>query len=178
MRALVVYESMFGNTAALADHVAAGLADSLVVELVEVGAAAPVLPDEPGGRPDLLVLGAPTHAFGLSTAGTRRAATDRSAEPLVSGRIGLREWLDGERPDLAGLATATFDTRIERPRLPGSAARVLRRRLLRHGCRPIVEPQSFYVTTTTGPLSAGEVTRARQWGRALAAAVPAAAQPA
>ena len=40
MRARVVYESMFGNTQAIAQAVADGLAESMQVEVEEIGAAA------------------------------------------------------------------------------------------------------------------------------------------
>jgi flavodoxin len=60
-RALVVYESMFGNTEAIAHAIAEGLSPHLSVELVEVSAAPITLRDV-----DLLVTGAPTHAFGLT----------------------------------------------------------------------------------------------------------------
>lgn len=89
--------------------------------------------------------------------------------PAISGRIGLREWLDGASPDLRGLPTATFDTSVARPRLPGSAARVL----LRRGCRSIGAPESFYLTSTSGPLADGERERARRWGNTVAATITA-----
>ena len=40
MRARVVYESMFGNTQAIAQAVADGLAETMSVDLEEVGSAA------------------------------------------------------------------------------------------------------------------------------------------
>ena len=104
MRALVVFESMFGNTKVIADAVADGLATRMRVTAVEVGAA-----------------------------------------------------------------PAAFDTRIDKPRLPGSAARAAERRLRRLGFRIAARPASFYVAGTPGPLVAGEPERARQWGEELGA---------
>ncbi|WP_353744571.1 flavodoxin domain-containing protein, partial [Thermocrispum sp.] len=39
MHALVVYESMYGNTKAIAEAIARGLASAAQVDLVEVGSA-------------------------------------------------------------------------------------------------------------------------------------------
>lgn len=81
MRALVVFESMFGNTQVIARSVADGLAPRMRVDLVEVGAAPTAL----DGDVDLLVVGGPTHAFGMSRAGTRQSAAQQSQRGLVSG---------------------------------------------------------------------------------------------
>jgi flavodoxin len=67
MHAIVVYESMFGNTQRVAEAVAAGIAAHMTVELIEVGAA----PTQIGEDVGLLVVGGPTHAFGLSRQSTR-----------------------------------------------------------------------------------------------------------
>ena len=117
-RALVVYESMFGNTEAIAHAIAEGLSSQLSVELVEVSAAPTTLRDV-----DLLVAGGPTHAFGLSRRSTRESAREQAPDGLVSSGNGLREWLDAVHDDAATTLTATFDTRVNRPRVPGSAAR-------------------------------------------------------
>lgn len=109
MRALVVYESLFGNTEAVARAVAAGLASPHVsaVDVVEVH-------DAPASVPagvDLVVVGGPTHAFGLTRAGTRADAMRRSRTAAPArATIGLREWLDGLAPAADRLAVAaTFD---------------------------------------------------------------------
>jgi hypothetical protein len=164
MRARVVYESMFGNTQVIAPAVAEGLADNMTVDLEEVSAAATDVDDDI----DLLVLGGPTHAFGLSRERTRESAAAQAVGGVVSAGGGLREWLgkvtEGS-PDIA--AAAAFDTRADKPRLPGSAAHGAERRLRRLGFH-IVEPAaSFYVTDMTGPLVDGERDRARRWGELL-----------
>jgi hypothetical protein len=85
----------------------------------------------------------------------------------VSERNGLREWLTTlERTDRS-LAAAAFDTRIDRPRVPGSAARGAEKRLRKLGFRIACPSESFYVTGTTGPLIDGETERARRWGEEL-----------
>jgi flavodoxin len=61
MKVLVVYESMFGNTEQVARAIAAGVRESMDVELTEVAAAPPDV-----GPVALIVAGGPTHAFSMS----------------------------------------------------------------------------------------------------------------
>ena len=162
-RALVVFESMFGNTRDIADAVAEGLSSSLPTASLEVGTAPSLLPDDV----DLLLVGGPTHAFGLSRPGTRADAIRQAGEHVVSGGIGLREWLASLARTSGNVAVAAFDTRIAKPRVPGSAARAAEKRLRRLGFRVVAPSESFYVTGTAGPLDEGETERARAWGEEL-----------
>lgn len=166
-RALVIYESMFGNTQAVAAAVADGLrsAAPLDVEVVEVGEAPTTLIGV-----DLLVVGAPTHAFSLSRPGTRADAASKAQGPVVSAGIGVREWLEALEAGPVAPVAATFDTRIKKPLLAGSAAKAARRLLARRRIRP-VDTQSFWVTDLRGPLRDGELDRARRWGVGLAGAL-------
>jgi hypothetical protein len=162
-RALVVFESMFGNTQHIADAVKEGLSSYVPADILEVGTAPGVLPDGVG----LIVVGGPTHAFGMSRPRTRGDASRQAGGRVVSERNGLREWLTTlERTDRS-LAAAAFDTRIDRPRVPGSAARGAEKRLRKLGFRIACPSESFYVTGTTGPLIDGETERARRWGEEL-----------
>jgi hypothetical protein len=167
MRAVIVYESMFGNTKEIALAIAKGLATGLEADVLEVGEAT----GQPGDDVGLLVVGGPTHAFGLSRASTRRSAADQATAPVVSARGGIREWLDDvPRARDVLTAAATFDTHIDKPRwLPGSAARSAAKRLRGLGYRLAVPPESFFVTGTPGRLLDGELDRARDWGEQLAA---------
>jgi hypothetical protein len=174
MNTLVVHESHFGNTRSVAEAVADGIADGIAsearaghegrVEVVDVTDA----PDQLAADVDLLVIGAPTHAFSMSRASTRRDARAQGADPGHEAR-GVREWLatltpTGVLPDIA-----TFDTRVTSVRkLPGSAARAAGRSVVRHHLGSVVDSTSFYVEDSHGPLSDGELDRARAWGRALA----------
>jgi hypothetical protein len=164
MHALVVFESMFGNTQAVAGAIAHGLASRMTMDVVEVGSA----PESVGDAVDLLVVGAPTHAFGLSRSRTRADAAQQVGARLVSTGIGLREWLGAVRPSSARVGAAAFDTRIKSPRVPGSAARAARRRLRRLGFRIVGPAESFCVEGSPGPLLNGEAERARLWGERLA----------
>jgi hypothetical protein len=173
MRALVVYESMFGNTRLIAEAVADGLSRRMRADVVEVGAAPAAIRDDVA----LLVAGGPTHAFGMSRPGTRQDAARQTTHGLVSAGNGLREWLAALPEGSKRVAAAAFDTRIERPRLPGSAAHAAERRLRRLGFRVAAPAKCFYVAGTQGPLMDGEQWRARDWGEHLAAEL-AATQPA
>jgi hypothetical protein len=178
MNTLVVHESHFGNTRTVAEAIADGIADGFAsaegaghegrgegrVEVVDVTEA----PDRLAADVDLLVVGAPTHAFSMSRASTRRDARTQGADPGHEAR-GVREWLEtltptGEPPDVA-----TFDTRVTTVRkLPGSAARAAGRSVARHHLGKVVGSASFFVEDSHGPLADGELDRARDWGRALA----------
>lgn len=166
MRALVVYESMFGNTKLIAEAIAMGLSRSLEVETVEVGHA-PTVDQEV----DLVVVGGPTHAFSMSRPNTRQNAADQTEAELISKGIGIREWLAGLGRENRVVTGAAFDTRIDKPRLPGSAAVAVYRRLRRLGFEGPIGPESFFVDGTTGPVLAGEYERAHNWGEELGARV-------
>lgn len=161
-RALVVFESMFGNTRTIAEAIREGVSTRMPTDLVEVGVAPTRIPD----GVSLVIVGGPTHAFGLTRARTREDAAKQADGHVVSAGIGLREWLGAL--GRAEINAATFDTRIDKPRVPGSAAKGAEKRLRRLGFR-IVEPaESFYVTGSKGPLVSGETERARRWAAALA----------
>ncbi len=164
MKALVVFESMFGNTEAIAEAIAGGMSETIETECVKVGGA-PVSPE----GVDLLVVGGPTHQFGLSRPDSRKGAASEREEPLVSQGVGIREWLKA-LPKVTGDAAATFDTSIRKPNLPGSAARGAQKRLKRLGYRIVVPAEIFHVEGTTGPITDGELERAREWGTDIIAA--------
>jgi hypothetical protein len=165
MRALIVYESMFGNTQTIAKAIRDGISTYMQVDLTEVGNAPATIGDDV----QLIVAGGPTQAFGMSRPGTREGASKQAEEPLVSTGIGVREWLDTVQGGGAAIDAAAFDTRLDKPHwLTGSAARGIDKRLRRLGFRVIAAPESFFVTGTSGPLADGEQDRGRRWGERLA----------
>lgn len=165
LKALIVYESMYGNTLQIAEAIAEGLSRTMDVEMFEVGVA----PSDPGDF-DLLAVGGPTHQFGLSRKSSREQAADDADGPLISAGIGIREWIGGLGKVQSGAAVA-FDTSIRKPNLPGSAARGAAKRLKRLGYRMLLPGEPFLVEGATGPITDGELERARQWGEQAAAGV-------
>jgi hypothetical protein len=166
MKALVVYESLFGNTATIGEAIAASLA-SRGIE-VESGPISRIDPSRAAGA-DLLVVGAPTHAHGMSRVATRKAAVEDErntfSEPTASR--GIRDWMDA-LPTGAGRLAASFDTRFDKPRaLTGSAAKGIWRRLERRGYHLLTTPESFFVTGQH-ELEAGQTDRAKAWAAAVA----------
>ncbi|WP_277213226.1 flavodoxin family protein [Isoptericola croceus] len=164
MSALVVYESSFGNTALVARAVGDGIAAHMPVRVRSVSSLGV---DEADGE-DLVVIGGPTHAFGMSRPQTRRDAQVRLGDEPVES-LGIREWIDRLSPDRDDHLYATFDTRVEKVRhLPGSAAHAAARALRHDGHRVVDRGVSFYVADVEGPLLPRERDRAREWGERLA----------
>src|SRR4051812_14933432 len=102
MRALVIHESLFGNTRSVAQAIAEGMAQARPDIVVDCIPAAQVVgpPAAPLGDVDLLVVGCPTHAWGMSSLRTRttqvakdrREAPERRHDPDAEGP-GVRELL-------------------------------------------------------------------------------------
>lgn len=170
MRALVVFESMYGNTHRVADEIAAGLRATHEVTVVPVAGATPELV----AGADLLVVGGPTHIHGMARTASRRSAAQAAAkqdsgltmDPDADGP-GLREWLKGI--DGHGFAAA-FDTRLKGIALvTGRAGSGIARALRQRGYALLNGPESFLVSKQN-TLLAGEDARARDWGGRLGAA--------
>jgi hypothetical protein len=160
MSTLVVHESQWGNSRAVAEAVADALPGD--VESVDVGAAPSSLP----AGVDLLVVGGPTHAFSMSRPSSRRDAARQGAQPGHAD-TGIREWLEALEP-VEGLEVAVFDTRVAKVRrLPGSAARAAARLVSRRHLGRVRSVESFFVGDTAGPLLDGELERARAWAGTL-----------
>ncbi len=174
MKAVVIYESMYGNTHLIADDIGAGLGKAFDVTVVPVAQASPeILADA-----DLVVVGGPTHAHGMSRAATRKAAVEAASKPVGPPKIepdargaGLREWF-GSLGHYT-VKAAAFDTRIDAPAaFTGRASKRIAENLRAHGFELVTVPESFLVSRQDR-LEPGENARARQWGARLAAiAVP------
>ena len=170
MRAVVVYESMYGNTRLVAEAIGEGLRPVHEVVVVPVREAGPELI----AGAQILVVGAPTHAHGMSRRRTREAAADMAGKAeksvvLEEGATGpgIRDWLASL--EYLNVFAASFDTRVRMPAaLTGRASKGIDRELVRQGVHRIAEPESFFVTKENA-LEAGEAARARRWGEKLAA---------
>lgn len=169
-RALVIFESMYGNTHVIADHVADGLRAVFTTDVVSAATATP----ERMAVVDLVVVGAPTHVHSLPGRRSREAAAsavERSPDDLVLEADalgpGLRELFD-QLGGRSQAAAAAFDTRVDGPAiLTGRASRGIAKRLRDHGFHLVTAPESFLVDKHNRLLD-GEADRATSWGRAVA----------
>lgn len=163
MRALVVYESMFGNTQLVAEAIGRGLSARMSADVIEVSQAPETIDD----TVDLVVVGGPTHAFGLSSPRTRESAAAQAPSGIVSKGKGIRDWVDCLHAHRGHLEVATFDTHIDKAWFPGAASKKLDKLLRGMGLHRLAAPSSFYVRDSAGPLVGGEVERAELLGRRL-----------
>ncbi len=169
MKAFVVYESLWGNTAAVARAIADGLgAGARALSTAQATA------DNLVGA-DLIVAGAPVHSLSLPTDASRESARTGGLGPDKAppdlSHPPMRTWLEGL--DRGSGRGAAFDTRVDAWYGRGAAPLILRG-LERAGFRRLTEARGFYVTghrivpTASGVLRPGEVDRAREWGAQLA----------
>jgi hypothetical protein len=177
MHAVIVYESVFGNTREVAEEIAAGIHQAhpdAAVHCVPVADADAELTR----TADLLVVGGPTHAGAMSSRLSRAAAhlPGMSVGATEEGSLeahhaapagpGLRSWFHALPDAENGTRAAAFDTRGPFEHHKGAAGGIARR-LAHHHYDVLAGPQGFLVDGIDGPLQAGERERARSWGAAL-----------
>ena len=166
MKAVVVYESLWGNTAAVAQAIADGLGpEARALSTAEADAAALA-------GAGFIVAGAPVLGFKLPTEKMResvRRNPGKAPAPPDMSNPSMRAWLEALPPG-AGRAAA-FDTQVRGPF--GSAAPEIAAALDLAGYAPLAESAAFVVKGKFGPLKDGELERARLWGAELAAAMTA-----
>ena len=154
MKALIVYDSVFGNTQQVAEAIGRTLGEQGEVDVLRAAEAGP----EQVSGVELLVVGSPTRAF--------------RPMPTVSGFV---KSIPADA--LQGVRVAAFDTRLPAETAPailrflvglfGYAAEPLAKRLEGKGGQPAGPPAGFAVEGTEGPLSEGELRRAEEWARQL-----------
>ena len=169
MKAVVVYQSLWGSSAAIARAIAEGLGPGATAL-----STTEATPEAIAGA-DLIVAGCPIHAFNLPSvqsvegalakpAGTNAVAAD------TSHRL-MRDWL-AELPKGSGRC-AEFDTRVRGPLGKGGASRI-EARLEGAGYSRLVTREGFHVAMKPGEIGSegmllpGEFERAREWGREMA----------
>jgi hypothetical protein len=160
MYAIVVFESLWGNTAEVARAVAEGLGpETRALRTDEVTPA-----DMEAA--ELVVAGAPVFGFKLSSEKMRegiRKDPGKGPAPDLSCPL-LRTWLEALPEGEAWVAA--FDTEVRGPF--GKGAPGILKRFEARGYTPVAAPEGFFVKGSQGPLRAGEVERARAWGVQLA----------
>lgn len=155
MKAVVIFDTFFGNTEKIAQAVAAALAEQGDISVIKVSE---VSLDQLQGI-DLIVVGSPTRAFSQSE--------------------GIKAFLDKlATTSLRGVKSAAFDTRMP-PEVTksgvytafsgifGYAAPKIASMLKKKGCVEVVSPEGFTVMGSEGPLKEGELERAAGWGSAI-----------
>src|SRR5215218_3526197 len=89
-RALVVFESVFGDAKQIAMAIAQGLATRLPVDV----ASARDAPAQVPGDVRMLVVGGPNHVTSMPRQSTRRGAVTEHGAQIADTTFGLHEWLD------------------------------------------------------------------------------------
>lgn len=158
MKSMVVYDSKFGNTEAIAQAMGRAIGSLGEAEVVRVGDAQ--LQHLAGL--DLLIVGSPTWRF---------RPTPATVEFLKSI----------PRNGLAGMRVAAFDTRLTPEKIKataailaamisifGFAAQPIAKALRKKGGQEAAPPEGFYVEDSEGPLRGGELERAEAWAREAA----------
>lgn len=161
MKAVVVYESHWGNTEAIARAVAAGFGPEAEALTTDQASGAALM------DADLVVAGAPLIAFGLPSDKTRGGVAAESAKaprPPDLSHPSLSSWLDN-LPWSHG-RSASFETRMRWS--PGGATGVIDRGFEVAGYRSVGNGRRFIVKGKYGPLRDGEIELASQWGAELA----------
>lgn len=169
MKAVVVYESMYGNTHLVANAIGEGLAHVADVAVLPVEQATRAVLESA----DLVVVGGPTHVHGMSRESTRHAAVEATEKPGNELELdpdaegeGLRDWFDAL--DALHVRAAAFDTRATGPAaLTGRASKGIARKLRHLGASVVAEPMSFLVTKQN-QLAPDQEQDARVWGGELA----------
>ena len=137
MEVLIIFDSNFGNTKKVADHMAA-----------QIGSAASSISVNDFKESNLqgvklLIVGSPINAW----------------RPTKK----IKAFLDQLEPrQMAGVNAAAFDTRV-RSAFSGNAAKRIVRALQSAGATVIGPPMGFYVKANQGPLAEGELKKAEDW---------------
>jgi len=161
VKAIVVYESYWGNTAAVARAIAEGLGpDARAMSTAEARGEA--LADV-----GLIVAGSPIIAFSLPSEKTRSdmaAKPGKAPSPPDLSHPSMRTWL-GALPEGRDGRAAAFETGFKLS--PGGSAAKILKLLESRGYKPIAKKQRFLVKGSYGPMREGELDRARAWGASL-----------
>lgn len=149
MRTWIVYDSLHGNTAKIAQAIGDALAGEVSVRHVSEVSAVDV------EAVDLLIIGSPTHGGWFTEA--------------------IKGWLDQVPASaLQDACVAAFDTRTPPTRLSrifGFAAPRIANSLKKKGMTLLVSSTGFVVKGVRGPLQEGELERAADWAQEIAASM-------
>lgn len=155
MKALIVYDSFFGNTEKIAQAIGNSLGSKENIETLRVSE---VKPEQLIGL-ELLIVGSPTRVF-------------RPTKTIMDfiNKIPLNV--------LKGVKVAAFDTRISTVdvnsrflnilvKLFGYASKPIAYKLEKKEGSLIIPPEAFFVKASEGPLKDGELERAADWAKLI-----------
>jgi len=146
MKALIVYDSVYGNTEKIARAIAEAITQPDEVKVLRAGEADP----SELASIDLLIVGSPTHG----------------GRPMPA----VQEFLNKvTQPSIEGINVAAFDTRIQTKLVGvfGYAAGRIANNLKKKSGTLIASPEGFFVTGGKGPLKEGELERAAAWAKGM-----------
>jgi flavodoxin len=145
MKALLVYDSIFGNTEKVAKALSSGMredgieVDCIRANTVEIGTIS---------NYDVIVVGGPTHKAGLSE--TMKTFTTQLKKADVKNKLAF-----------------AFDTKYNK-RFAGSAANRIEQRMKQYGMKVVMSHVSAIVLGREGPLEDGTEEKFKQIGAGLA----------
>jgi len=145
MKALVIFDSLYGNT----EKVARALTSGMREQGIEVDCARANTVDAGTlGAYDMIVIGGPTHRRGLSE--TMKTFTKQLRETDVKNKL-----------------VFAFDTKYE-SRLAGSAGKGIEQRMKKNRMKVVMPHVSAIVLGREGPLKEGTEEQFKQIGTELA----------
>jgi len=153
MKALVIYDTQLGNTEKIAQAIGKGFTGDVRVKKVT-----DVTPEDIAWS-KIVLIGSPTQG-------------GRQTMPI-------KNFIDKLTSDsFTGKRLAAFDTRMKGfTKIFGNAATKIEASLKDKGGNLTAQPQGFIVKTGKGPLADGELERATNWAKAVAAGVPTSQMP-
>jgi len=154
MSAIVIYDSLYGNTEQIAKAIGEGFGGDTKVVRVEDVKAEDIAPYH------FIVIGSPTQG-GRQTAAIKEFVDKLPPEALKEKRL------------------AAFDTRLKNVlvKMFGYAAPRIEAAIKAKGGNATAQPQGFFVKSSKGPLLDGELERATTWAKSVAAGVPTSQMP-
>jgi flavodoxin I len=149
MKAIVIYDSQYGNTEQIAKAFGSGFGEEAKVVRVGDVKVEDIAPYH------FVVIGSPTQG-GRETVAVKTFLGKLTGAALQEKRL------------------AAFDTRLKSAwvKMFGYAAPRIEAAIKKKGGNTTAQPQGFYVKGRQGPLLDGELERATTWAKAIAAGMP------
>ena len=151
MKALVIYDSFFGNTEKVAKAIGSALGSSNEVNVCRVSETNQELLKDV----ELLVVGSPTRAFSPTPAIKTfvKSLPGGSLEGVKVSAFDTRMKIDEKTPGILRFFAGIF----------GFAGKTILDGLVRKGGVQVMPAEGFFVVDSEGPLAEGEIERAAEW---------------